>query len=92
MYEHPKPGAGIHDVFPVQWVQALGLIWAPASSFSSWALILWMLRLVVLYDPVKMKRWGRSMKVGDMFRALLWAYGVTEGVGWGAVLFYGLQR
>jgi len=92
MYDHPEPGAGIHDAFPVQWVQALGLIWAPASSFSSWALILWVLRVIVLYDPAKRKRWRRYIKVRGIIRALLWAYVVTEAVGWGAVPLYGLQR
>lgn len=92
MYDHPEPGTGFHDMFPAQWVQALGLIWAPASSFSSWALILWVLRVVVLYDPAKRKRWGRYMKVGAIFRALIGAYVVAEAVGWGTVLAYGLQR
>lgn len=93
LYNQPPPGIVFYEeLFPLPWVQAVYLIRAPADFISGCALIAWAIRLVVMYDPAKRKRWGHLTKEAVVFRALVSSYAAIQGVAWLAVSFYGLQK
>ena len=94
LYNQFPPGIMFYEGFlPLPWVQAVILVGSPANCVSGCALITWAIRLVIMYDPAKRKRWGRYTKeAGVIFRALLWSYAAIQGVTLLAVPFYGLQR
>lgn len=68
------------------------LIGSPASLIGTMSLIWWVVRLLVLYDPAKRKRFGRYVKEKLAVRALLslyvglqvvvWATASSRGVNW----------
>lgn len=92
LYHQPPRDVVFYDnLFPLPWVQAVLLIWSPASFIARFALIAWAIRLVVLYDPAKRKRWGHLTKEVVIFRALGWSYATIQGMAWLAVSICGLQ-
>lgn len=52
----------------------------------------WVLRLIVMYDPPKRKKWGRLTNERRMFRVLVSAYVLLEVGVWLAVWNYGMMR
>lgn len=92
LYNRPPRGTALYKGLPQPWVQAAFLVLGPADVISSYAIIAWATRLVIMYDPAKRKRWGHQTKEAVIFRALLWLYAAIQGVVWLAVPFYGLQK
>lgn len=68
------------------------LIGSPASLVGIGALIAWAVRLLILYDPTKRKRWSRWARETFIARALCWFYGVMEAVIWVMAAVYGIDR
>ena len=68
------------------------LIVFPAYLVGSGALIAWVVRLLVLYDPRKRKTWGRYVKERDVASALCWAYVGMEAAVWVGAAVFGLER
>lgn len=68
------------------------LVGSPASLVSVGALVAWVIRLLVLYDPKKRKRWGRYVRETSVARTLLWAYWGMEAVIWMVASAYGINR
>lgn len=87
MYFIVLDGLGTTSAFDAQ-----TLITAPALWVGNGALIAWVIRLLVLYDPSKRKRWGRYVNEKGIARALCWTYGGMEAVFWAAVAVYGMAR
>lgn len=56
------------------------------------ATIAWVVRLLVLYDPIKRKKWGRYTNERRMFRGLICAYVLIEIPAWASAYVFGLQR
>ncbi|CAN0333217.1 unnamed protein product, partial [Ectocarpus sp. 4 AP-2014] len=50
------------------------------------------IRLVVLCDPMKRKKYGRCVKERKVVRALCWLYVGMEVVIWAATSSYGVDR
>lgn len=93
LYNQPPRGVVFYEgIYSLKWIEAASMIGGPASFISGCALIAWAIRLVIMYDPAKRKRWGRHVKEDAMFRALVWLYAAIQGVVWLVMPFYGLQR
>ncbi|CAM9540169.1 unnamed protein product [Ectocarpus fasciculatus] len=68
------------------------LIGSPASLVAIGALIAWAVRLLVLYDPMKRKRWGRYVREKPIAYALCLVYGGMEAVIWVFAALFGSDR
>lgn len=68
------------------------LITIPTLWVGNSALIAWMVRLLVLYDPRKRKSWGRYVNERRVARALCWTYAGMEAAFWIGVAVYGMER
>lgn len=68
------------------------LIGSPASLIAIGALLAWAVRLLVLYDPTKRKRWGRYVREKPIAYALCLAYGGMEAVIWVLAAVYSINR
>ena len=51
----------------------------------------WVLRLLVMYDPIKRRKWGRYTNEKRIFRALVLAYVLLEAGAWTLVSNYGMS-
>lgn len=92
MYKQPPDGSSFYGGSISQpWVQVLVLFGGPGIFIAGCALIAWAIRLLVLYDPTKRKRWGHCTKESVIFRALVWSYAAIQAGAWFAVPFFGLQ-
>lgn len=49
-----------------------------SSQVSIGALIAWVVRLLVMYDPLKRRRWGRYTNEKRLFRGLIWTFVLLE--------------
>lgn len=68
------------------------LIFIPVLWVGNSALIAWVIRLLVLYDPRKRRAWGRYVKETRVARALCWTYAGIQAVFWVGATVYGLKR
>jgi len=60
----------------------INLIIIPALWVGNSALVFWVIRLFVMYDPKKRKAWGRYINEKRMARGLCWAYAGMEAALW----------
>lgn len=58
------------------------LITVPALWVGNGALIAWVVRLLVLYDPRKRTTWGRFVRERSVARALCWTFAGMEAAFW----------
>lgn len=68
------------------------LLGSPATAVGVGALLGLVVRLLVLYEPSKMRKWKPFVKEKTLARALCWAYVVLEAAMWTLVSVYGLDR
>lgn len=70
---------------PTAWV-VLSLL----LQVSVGAIIAWVVRLLVMYDPIKRRKWGRYTNEKRMFRGLVWTFVLLEVGAWASVGVNGL--
>jgi len=70
----------------------INLIIIPALWVGNSALVFWVIRLFVMYDPKKRKAWGRYINEKRMARGLCWAYAGMEAALWVAAAVFGFYR
>ena len=68
------------------------LVTVPALWVGNGALVAWMVRLLVLYDPGKRKSWGRYVNERRVARILCWVYTGAEAAFWIGVAVHGMER
>ena len=73
-------------------VAVSALIILPTLWIGNGALVAWVIRLLVLYDPQKRKAWGRYFKEKRVARALCWTYAIMEAAFCVGASVYGLKR
>lgn len=58
---------------------------------STGAIIACVLRILVMYDPVKRRKYGRYTKEERMFRALVWTFILLEVGAWSTACVTGVE-
>ena len=84
------PSGEVEDITLGGAITTLSII--PTLVVGNGALIAWVIRLLVLYDPRKRKAWGRYFKEKRIARALCWIYAGIQAASWGGAAVYGMQR
>ena len=54
------------------------------------AIIAWVVRLLVMYDPIKRRKWGRYTNEKRIFRVLIWTFVLLEVGAWASAGMNGL--
>lgn len=82
----------VHILVPVPPIQRIFSpeIWL-SSQVCVGAMIGWVLRLLISYDPNKRRKWGRYTKEKRIFRTLIVAYVLLETGAWALVSAYGVE-
>lgn len=65
---------------------------AYSSQVALTATIAWAVRLLVMYDPMKRRKWGRYTNEKRIFHGLIWTYVLIEVTIWASACVFGLQR
>ena len=84
------PNGELDDITLIGVITTLVIV--PVLVVGNGALIAWVIRLLVLYDPRKRKVWGRYVREARVARALCWIYVGIQAVSWGGAAVYGLKR
>ncbi|CAN0386227.1 unnamed protein product, partial [Ectocarpus sp. 12 AP-2014] len=69
----------------------LRIIFGPATLVSTGAVIACVLRILVMYDPVKRRKYGRYTKEERMFQALVWTFVLLEVGAWSTACVTGAE-